>query len=187
MAISITKRREFIHYIFEFFGREEKDSLVSTYDIALTTKYPVDWGAFYEDIIKTSDKRILPMPKYFADKISMFKKIDTEIRLSSESIIRVILKNGREYIFTVNNLVDGPSLNKVKKRFAAKDDTTKTKISKIIKYPKETTIIGDKVFYNVNIPKNDNMTDEEREKLIAEREKELEGQTKIIFINSDKD
>lgn len=187
MAISITKRREFIHYIFEFFRIEETESLVSTYDIALTTRYSVDWQAFYEDIIKTVEKRTLPMPKYFSDKVAKFKKITTDTRLTNEAIIRVILKSGQDYIFTVNNLVDCSTLKEVKKRFEYKDENkkTKTNIKKIIQYPKETTLIREKVFFNVFIPKNANLTDEEREKKIAEKEAELKSQVKLLYVASD--
>lgn len=184
MAISITKRREFIHYIFEFFRIEETESLVSTYDLALTTKYSVDWEAFYEDVIKTVEKRTLPMPKFFSDKVAKFKKITIDTRLTNEAIIRVILKSGQYYDFTVNNLVDCSTLKEVKKHFEYKDENNKTKtdIKKIIQYPKETTLIGEKVFFNVFISKKANLTDEEREKRIAEKEKELESQVKILYV-----
>lgn len=187
MAINITKRREFIHYIFEFFRIEESDNLVSTYDIALTTRYQVDWQAFYEDVIKTAEKRVLPMPKFFSDKINQFKKREPAARLEGESLIRVELKNGQYYDFTVNNYGDYKTLNDVKKRFEYKDENkqTKTNIKKITRYPKETTLIGKEVFFNVHIPKNANMTDEEREKRIAEKEKELENQVKILFVAND--
>ena len=188
MAINITKRRDFIHYIFEFFRIEESDNLVSTYDIALTTKYPVDWNAFYEDVIKNVEKRVLPMPKFFADKVAQFKKMPTvETRLFNESIIRVILKNGIYYDFTVNNYVKCSSLKDVKKRFEKKDENGKVKsdIKKIIQYPKETTLIGDNVFFNVRVPKKTDMSEEEQKKFIAEREEELKKQVKILYVNTD--
>jgi hypothetical protein len=185
MAINITKRRDFIHYIFEFFGKEEKENLVTTYDIALTTKYPVDWEAFYEEVIKSFDKRVLPMPKYFSDKVVQFKKIvQQEARLNNESIIRVELKNGYCYDFTVNNYVDCRSLSEIRKRFEYKDENKKTKneIKKITRYPKETTLIGKNVIFNVNLPRKSNMTDEEKENYIAEKEQELKNQVKILFM-----
>lgn len=188
MAISITKRREFIHYIFEFFGKEEKESLVSTYDIALTTKYPVDWEAFYEDVIKSVDKRALPMPKFFSDKVAQFKKIvQQEARLDNESIIRVELKNGYCYDFTVNNYVDCRSLSEIRKRFEYKDENKKTKnqIKKITRYPKETTLMGNEVFFNVSVPRKSNMSDEEKEKFIAEKENELKQQVKILYVTNE--
>lgn len=188
MAISITKRREFIHYIFEFFRREETDSLVSTYDIALTTKFPVDWEAFYADVIKTVETKTLPMPKFFSDRVAQFKKIvHTEARLDNESIIRVELKNGQYYDFTVNNYVDCHSLSEIRKRFEYKDENKKIKneIKKITRYPKETTLIGDKVFFNVNIPRKSNMSLEEKEKFIAEKENELKQQVKILYVTNE--
>ena len=187
MAISITKRREFIHYIFEFFKIEETDNLVGSYDMALTTKFPVDWEAFYEDIIKTTEKRVLPMPKFFADRVARFKKTIPMERLDNESIIRIILKDGKSYDFTVNNYGDYLSLKGIKKRFEFKDENKKikTNIKKIIRYPKETTLIGDKVYFNVKIPKSAKLTDEERENKIAEMEKELESQVKILFVAAD--
>ena len=187
MAINIKSRYDFIMAIFEFFRVDSSNNLVSTYDMALTTKFPVDWEAFYKDIIKTVEKRVLPMPKFFSDKVVEFKKINTETKLSNESVIRVILKCGQEYIFTVNNLVDCSTLKDVKKHFEYKDENNKikTKIEKIIRYPKETTLIGDKVFFNVYIPKNANMTDAEKEIKIAEKEKELESQVRILFVAPD--
>lgn len=188
MAINITKRRDFIHYIFEFFGKEEKDNLVTTYDIALTTKYPVDWEAFYEDVIKSVDKRALPMPKFFSDKVSQFKKlVQQEARLDNESIIRVELKNGYCYDFTVNNYVDCRSLSEIRKRFEYKDENKKIKsnIKKITRYPKETTLMGDKVFFNVKVPRKPNMSEEEKEKLIAEKENELKNQIKILYVTNE--
>ena len=185
MAINITKRRDFIHYIFEFFRIEESDNLVSTYDMALTTKYSVDWNAFYEEIIKTVEKRVLPMPKFFSDKVVQFKKMPTgEARLNNESIIRIELKNGYCYDFTVNNYVDCRSLSEIKKRFEYKDENKKTKseIKKIIRYPKETTLIGDAVFFDVKVPKKAGMTDEEKEKFIKEKELELKNQIKILYV-----
>ena len=188
MAINITKRRDFIHYIFEFFRIEESDNLVSTYDIALTTKYPVDWNAFYEDVIKNVEKRVLPMPKFFSDRVAQFKKIvQQEARLDNESIIRVTLKNGFEYDFVVNNYIGCKSLKEIKKRFEYKDSNNKIKndIKKIVRYPKETTLIGDNVHFNINIRKKDGMTDEYIEKLIAEKENELKKQIKILYVTSD--
>lgn len=183
MAISITKRREFIHYIFEFFGIEESDSRVSSYDLALTTKYPVDWEAFYKDIIKTTDKKILPMPKYFADKVKAFKKLNNGVRLGNGCIIRVSLKDGKYYDFAVDNFCNGTTLNSVKKRYEYKDEKGRlnTRISTIVSYPKETTLMGDSVFFNVNIRKSADMTQEEYERKVSEKEEELKKQVKILF------
>lgn len=179
MAISITKRREFIHYIFEFFKTESTDILVSTYDMALTTKYPVDWEAFYKDIITTCDKKVLPMPKFFTDKISQFKKrIESETKINDGCIIRVILKSGRYLDFTVDSSISCSSLDKVKRRF-------KKELNKIIQYPKETTLINEDVFFNVSIPKKSKMTDEEEKKYISEKENELKQQVKILYISTD--
>ena len=70
---------------------------------------------------------------------------------------------------------------------ANENKKTKTNVKKIIRYPKETTIIGDKVFFDVFIPKKANMSDEEREKLIVEKESELASQVKILFVATDND
>lgn len=183
MAISITKRREFIHYIFEFFGKEETDNLVSTYDLALTTKYPVDWEAFYADVIKTTEKRALPMPKYFTEKIAQFKKITATVRQEDESIIKVILKNGQSYCFTVYNAGNCSSLKDIKRRYAKnKGGEIDLEIKKIIRYPKETTFVGDNIFFETNIPKSANLTEEERKRKIVEMEKELEKQIEVLYI-----
>jgi hypothetical protein len=186
MAINITKRREFIHHIFEFFKIEETDNLVSSYDMALTTKYPVDWNAFYQEIIKTSEKRILPMPKYFSDKVRAFKKLADGVRLGNGSIIRVLLKDGKYYDFVVDNFCNGTTLSAVKKRYSYKDEKgqLKTHIKKITSYPQETTLIGDSVYFNVNIVKSANMSQEEYERKVSEKENELKKQVKILFLAS---
>ena len=184
MAINIKTRREFIDWIFDFFRVERNNNQVSAYDMALTVKYPVDWNAFYLDVVKTNEKRVLPMPKYFVDKLPQFKKImDLEPSLSNGSLIRVILKDGIFYDFTVNNLVTCPTLSDIKRRFEYKDLNNKTQsnIKKIIRYPKETTIIGDAVFFNVTVPNAARMTAEEREREEAKIEEELRSQIRVLF------
>lgn len=186
MAISIKSRNEFITQIFGFFRTERTNSLFNTYDIALTTKYSVDWEAFYENVIKTAEKRILPVPKYFADNVKRFKIVQSESNISNESIIRIELMNDYYYDFTVNNVIDCRSLKEIKKRFEYKDENNRTKneIKRIVWYPKETTLIGKDVFFNISIPRKSNMSDEEKEKFIAEKEKELKQQVKTLYLAS---
>lgn len=184
MAISITKRREFIQHIFAFFKIESTDNLVSTYDLALTTKYPVDWEAFYEEIVKTTEKRILPMPKYFSDRIGRFKKqISTGVHVEKGRPVRIYLKNGTYYDFEVDNIMACTSLESVKKRYEYKDEkgNTATNLQKIVIYPKGTTLIGEKAFFDTRVVKKLGMSDEEYESKVAEKENELKAQVKILF------
>ena len=184
MAINIKNRYDFINLLFDFFRVEKNNNNMTAYDIALTAKFPVDWEAFYEDVIKTTEKKIIPMPKYFADRLRYFRKVvEVDTALDSGSLVRVTLKDGIFYDFTVNNLVQGPSLRDVKKRFEYQDENKKmqTKIKKIVQYPPGTVIIGDHVYFNINVPGAAKMSVAEREQKAAEIENELKKQVKVLF------
>lgn len=177
-------RMDFINKVFKFYKViDENGELKRTYDRALSVRYSVDWNALYEYIIKTAETRILPLPKYFVDKLSQFKKINQTLATNEGCIIRVILDNGYYYDFTIVNFDCNTTLDKVKKRFADKDENQKlcTRVKKIIRYPKEAVLIGDKVYFNVNLPNADKMTNLERETAATQKEKELKSQIKVLF------
>lgn len=170
-------RMDFITKIFKFYKViDENGELKRTYDRALSVRYSVDWYALYEHIIKTAETRILPLPKYFVDKLSQFKK-QTQAEIADEGcIIRVTLDNGRYYDFTVVRFDTQVSLGLIKKKFG-------TKIKKVVQYPKETTFVGDNAYFNVSISNANKMTNAEREQVIAIKEREVESKIKVLFKN----
>lgn len=177
-------RLDFIGKVFKFYKTlDDNGELKRTYDRALSVRYPIDWDALYEHVIKTADKKVLPMPKYFVDKLPQYKKRN-DISIADEGcIIRVILDNGYYYNFTIVNFDTRTTLDSIKKRFSYKDENGHyhTKIKKIIQYPKETTFVGDKVYFKVNLPDANKMTNTERDTAIAIREQELQKQIKVLF------
>ena len=168
-------RMDFITKIFKFYKViDENGELKRTYDRALSVRYSVDWYALYEHIIKTAETRILPLPKYFVDKLSQFKK-QTQAEIADEGcIIRVTLDNGGYYDFTVVRFDTQVSLGLVKKKFG-------TKIKKVVQYPKETTFIGDNVYFNVSILGANKMPNNKLEAATATKEEELKKQIKVLF------
>ena len=159
-------RMDFIIKIFKFYNiSDDNNELKRTYDMALSVQYPVDWNALYVHIIKTSEKKVLPLPKYFVDKLSQYKK-RTQTEIADEGCtIRVTLDNGYYYDFTVVSFDTQTTVENIKKRFTYKDSagTTKTKIKKIVYYPKGITFIGDTIFYEKD-------------------EEELKKQIKTLFV-----
>lgn len=177
-------RLDFIGKVFKFYKViDENGELKRTYDRALSVKYSVDWNALYEHILKTAETRILPLPKYFVDKLSQYKKL-TQTEIADEGcIIRVTLDNGYYYDFTVVSFDTKTTLDSIKKRFSYKDENgnAHTKIKKIVHYPRETSFIGDNVYFNVTLSNAAKMSDAERETAIAIKEKERESQIKVLF------
>ncbi len=159
-------RIDFITKIFSFYKViDENGELKRTYDRALSVKYPVEWAALYEHIIKTAETRILPLPKYFVDKLPQYKKRSQKDIDDEGCIIRVTLDNGYYYDFTVVSFDTQTTIGSIKKKFTYKDNagTTKSKIKKIVYYPKGITFIGDTIFYEKD-------------------EEELKKQIKTLFV-----
>ncbi len=79
--------------------------------------------------------------------------------------IRVTLDNGYYYDFTVVSFDTQTTVGNIKKRFTYKDSagTTKSKIKKIVYYPKGITFIGGTIFYEKD-------------------EEELKKQIKTLFV-----
>lgn len=159
-------RLDFIGKVFKFYKViDENGELKRTYDRALSVKYAVDWNALYEHILKSAETRILPLPKYFVDKLSQYKKL-TQTEIADEGCtIRVTLDNGYYYDFTVVSFDTQTTVGNIKKRFTYKDSagTTKSKIKKIVYYPKGITFIGGTIFYEKD-------------------EEELKKQIKTLFV-----
>lgn len=183
--MEISKRSEFIRCIFDFFRVETTENLRVTYDIALTTKYPVDWTAFYKDVVKNAEKRTLPMPKFFVDKLPQYKKRYALSAVNDGCIIRVIFGDNHYIDFTICDIPTNTTLASLKKKFEYEDEfkQRRTKIKKIIQYPKETTLIGDNIYFNVELSNPDKLTDLEKQMEISKKERELERQIKTLFIS----
>ena len=130
-------RNDFIKAIFEFFRTDNKE-LQRTYDLALSVKYLVDWDSLYHHIIKTTEKRLLPMPKVLIDMLPSFRIYETVTGKSDGSLLVVNLLNGTQYQFTV--MQDSKtSLNDIKERF-------KDQLKSIKKYPIGTVVMKNKIF-----------------------------------------
>lgn len=60
-------RIEFLKEIFGFFRVDvtKNEQLLTQYDIALSTKEPIDWLKLYNLTLRESETRVLPAPRYF--------------------------------------------------------------------------------------------------------------------------
>lgn len=71
-------RIDFITDVFKFFGKDvtKNKELLTQYDFALSTKEPIDWYKLYAIVLKETESRILPPPKWFRDKFYRCYKIE---------------------------------------------------------------------------------------------------------------
>lgn len=71
-------RIDFITNVFKFFGKDvtKNKELLTQYDFALSTKEPIDWYKLYAIVLKETESRILPPPKWFRDKFYRCYKIE---------------------------------------------------------------------------------------------------------------
>lgn len=180
-AAEIETRLEFITKVFEFFRIQDTTGrMFYDYDKVLTTKYKIDWAAFYTYIIKTVEKRVLPMPKYFADNVKAFKKVEEHVHADDGSLIVIKLSDGTELQFTVcNNFDTKTSLAEVKKRFSKPD--AKARIVKIVQYPKGTVVRNGQMFFDTFIYNWEKLSADELAKAEAEKEKEALSKVKVIY------
>ena len=180
-------RLEFINKIFRFYRtNDENGELARTYDRALSTKYSVNWEELYNHVIKTAETKILPLPKYFVDKLPTYKKIEAIKGCDNlNQTIRVIFQDDNYLDFTTVAFETKTTIESMKKKFEYEDENQnkQSKIKKIICYPKETTLIGSKAFFNVHIPNSEKMQEEELKEAIKEQEEILSKQVKTIFIS----
>ena len=134
----LNSRREFLNEVFRFFNvKDEQKTAARAYDLALSVNYPVDWTAFYLDVVKTVDKKQLPVPKFFTDKIRNFKKKTAIETADDGKQVRVELKDGYYYDFTVS----AGAANRIE-RFKNQQN-----VKKITVYPKTAALIGKSVSY----------------------------------------
>lgn len=179
------KRIEFLQNIFTFYRvHDESGTLLRAYELALTTKYTVDWDKLYEKIIKTAETRTLPVPKYFVDMLPSYKKIEpSKEGLYSGCTVRVNFYGGRWLDFTVVDSDCKTSVGSIIRDFEKIDETGRkySEIKTIVRYPKEAVLLGDKVFWNINVPNSDKMTDLEREVAESKIQRGLERQIKTIW------
>lgn len=179
------KRLEFLEKIFTFYRvHDDSGTLIRAYDLALSTKYPVDWDRLYTKILKTAETRTLPVPKYFADMLPAYKKVEaTKEGLYSGCTIRVNLYGGRSIDFTVVDTECKTSVGSIIRDFEKIDETGRkySEIKTIVRYPKEAVLLGDKVFWNITVPNSKKMTDLELEMATAKIQRDLERQIKTIY------
>lgn len=184
--MEIKSRTEFITRIFEFFRvTDDNKNLFRTYDLALSVKYQVNWHEFYTYIIKTAEKRVLPVPKFFVDKLPSYEVRSIQAVRDEGSTLRVVFDDDRFTDFVVCSF--GTDLNDLKKRMEYTDSSgvKRSRIKKMIKYPKEATLIGWNVYWNYTIPNEKNMTPAERDLYIKKKDLELESQIKTLWVGTE--
>ena len=168
-------RTQFIISIFRFFKiQDDNGDLFRVYETALKTSYQINWEAFYNDIIKTAEKRILPLPKFFVDKLSYFRIFNNTTDGEIGEVTRVLLKNGHYYDF-VTCIEAKHSITDIQRQLEGQ-------IESIVVYPKEVTLIGNDVHWNIYIKNIDRKTEEEIQKERNEKISELEKRIKTIYI-----
>ena len=133
----------------------DQTKLLIEYDTVLETEYPVDWGKLYLHIIETAEKRYLPLPKYFIDKLPAFRKYPQKQNTDEGCVIIVYFKNKPPYIFENSGTFGNPTIKNI-----LNDKNILSKVAKIIKYPPGTVMIGDKIFYDIKIPNEDSLSAE---------------------------
>ena len=92
-------RTDFINEIFEFFS--SKDSLKKSYELALTTKDPIDWDKLYQMVITEAETRYLPAPKWFISKFPFCIKHENRTNPNDGKKVAVRLKDGYVYEFVL--------------------------------------------------------------------------------------
>lgn len=134
-------RKQFLNRIYDLFNKRElSENVKATYDLALTCPYGVDWYNFYKYVAENSETRILPMPKYFKDLLPKFKKIEYKEGVFDGCLIVISLLDGRKYCFEVSEQFGYNKISDIREKM-------KDSIEAIVKYPKGTVIMGDKIFY----------------------------------------
>lgn len=89
-------RIDFITDVFKFFGKDviKNKELLTQYDLALSTKEPIDWYKLYGIVLKEAETRVLPTPKWFRDKFERCYKVEEgEYGTPDGTRIRMILKH----------------------------------------------------------------------------------------------
>ena len=111
-------RLEFINKIFRFYRtNDENGELARTYDRALSTKYSVNWEELYNHVIKTAETKILPLPKYFVDKLPTYKKIEAIKGCDNlNQTIRVIFQDDNYLDFTTVAFETKTTIESMKKK-----------------------------------------------------------------------
>lgn len=180
-------RTEFIRRIFEFFRiADDNGNLFRTYDLALSYKNQVNWDEFYTYIIKTAANRVLPVPKYFVDLLPSYQ-IKTLSQVADEGCtIRVVFENDKYYDFVIHPEAT-TTLKSIIKKHESIDELGRkhSSVKKIIKYPKGTTLLGNKAYFNIHIPNADKLSQKELEYETQKKQIEMESMVKTIWINSE--
>ena len=111
-------RSEFIDAIFTFFKCKDED-LKQAYDLAFTVRTPINWDKLYGIVLKETETRYLPAPKWFIDKFERCYKVEEgEYGTPDGIIVRLTLDNGYNYEFETYRL--SLTLEEVKQKFIKK-------------------------------------------------------------------
>ncbi len=143
-------RIEFLERVFDFFGKdiEKNAQLIKDYDLALTTNKRIDWDKLYSKVLKESETKYLPMPKWFIAKFDdcILQSADSYKINGGTGILKLAWKDKdgnvtKRYQYEYD-LQDCPySLDELKqgfkKRFKAYED--------FVYYPPYFTVIGNTV------------------------------------------
>jgi hypothetical protein len=86
-------RSEFIDAIFTFFKCKDED-LKQAYDLAFTVRTPINWDKLYGIVLKETETRYLPAPKWFIDKFERCYKVEEgEYGTPDGTRVRMVLKH----------------------------------------------------------------------------------------------
>ena len=89
-------RIEFLKEIFNFFRVDaiKNEHLLTQYDLALSTREPIDWQKLYQLTLRETETRTLPTPKWFRDMFYRCQKIEEGVYGTPDGTrIRMILKH----------------------------------------------------------------------------------------------
>lgn len=140
-----------------------------------TKKCRCDYEKVFMYILENYKYKTFPQLPDILDALPQgYRLIPTEQSADSGALIRIVMTNGNRYDYVIANFDGVNTLESIKRKFS-------TDIAKIIKYPQETTIIGDKVFFNIELPNAARLTQEQKDYEIARREKELKAKVKILY------
>ena len=91
-------RIDFLTEVFKFFGKDvtKNKELLTQYDMALSTKEPIDWFKLYNIVLKETETRNLPTPKWFRDRYYRCQKVEEGVYGTPDSVrVRMALKSDK--------------------------------------------------------------------------------------------
>ncbi len=141
----------------------------------VANKYRCDYEKVFTYILENYKYKAFPQLPDILDALPQgYRPLQAEQSADNGALIRIVMVNGNCYDYVIANFDGVNTLESIKRKFS-------TDIAKIIKYPQETTIIGDKVFFNIELQNAARLTQEQKDYEIARREKELKTKVKILY------